>query len=130
MTEKNTNEEFSAGRLRSHGSYEIRRKSELFVIEAEGPFNLESVLAIGQTRLAALDAWGTGAAQAWLVIFHTSMLMSLDALNAFSMNLQKQLPVLNSLVAPQIHQKHRSDARDRPLPMLRSADATLATISR
>lgn len=105
MPDKYSNAQFADGRLRLHGSYEIRKEAELFVIEVEGPFNLESVLALGQARQAAMAEWctdqgqGQGQAQAWMVIFNTSMMMSLEALEAYSSGLQQQLQASSPVIA-------------------------------
>ncbi len=99
MPDKYSSEQFSEGRLRIHGSYTIRSEGEFFIVDTEGPFNLESVQAIGQARLAAMTEWETGEPQAWITIFNSNMLMPLEAVTAFSGHLEKILNSPKSIAA-------------------------------
>lgn len=91
MSDKYSNLQFPDHRFSLHGRYEIGKEDQTFMICVEGPFNLESVVAMGKARQAALNAWGGDGAEAWIVIFRTSMMMSLDALSAYATGLQKHV---------------------------------------
>jgi hypothetical protein len=99
MPDKFSIDQFPDHRFSAHGHYEIWKEGETFMISVEGPFNLESVVAMGKARQAALTAWGSGDSEAWIVIFQTSMMMSLEALNAYSAGLQKHLQACGPAVA-------------------------------
>jgi len=85
--------QFPDHRFGLHGRYKIGKDGEIFMIPVEGPFNLESVIAMGKARHAALSAWGSSDSEAWIVIFQTSMMMSLEALEAYAAGLQKHVQV-------------------------------------
>ncbi len=99
MCDKYSSDQFPDQRFSLHGRYEIWKEDDTFMVSVEGPFNLESVIAMGKTRHAALTAWGCGGSEAWVVIFQTSMLMSLEALNTYSDGLQRQLQASGPVVA-------------------------------
>ena len=89
-----SSEHFSADPFKAHGRFDIRCDGDVVLQCAEGPFNLEAVLALTQARQAAAQDWGAARHRhATITVFQGSMLMSPDALEAYASALRADMDV-------------------------------------
>lgn len=109
MPGSHSTDDFADGRYRPHGRLEVHVEGNMCIYRAEGPFNLEAILALGKARRAIVEEWGDrGPAAATIVQFYTSMLMSQDALDAYTEGMQMHLTQTKPnvavawVVAPQV----------------------------
>lgn len=92
MSKPHSTDDFADGKYRPHGRLEVHVEGNVCIYRAEGPFNLEAILALGKARRAIVDEWGDrGSVSATIVQFYTSMLMSQDALDAYTKGMQMHL---------------------------------------
>lgn len=91
MHKSRSTDDFADDRFKPHGRFELRLDGDIVIYRAEGPFNLEAVLALGKARQAVIADWGATGRRAAIVEFHTSMLMSLDALEAYAQGMRSHL---------------------------------------
>ena len=88
MPQSHSTDDFNQLPFRAHGRLELQRVGNTIVYHAQGPFNLEAIVALSKARLAGLADWGPEARNAVIVEFETSMLMSTEALQAYSLGLR------------------------------------------
>lgn len=92
-------DQFADGQFRSHGHYELHLEDGIFVGIATGPFNVECLAAISKARKAALADWKDGAPVNAITVFKSSMLMSPQALDAYSRGLEQDFKNISPLAA-------------------------------
>lgn len=91
MPNKYTSSQFDNTRFSAHGEYEIQWVDGIYIVSVVGPMNLECIKAMGQARAAAFAERQDHAPIVGIAEFHNSMLMSPDALAAYSAGLEKDL---------------------------------------
>lgn len=99
MSEPYSIDDFADGKFKPHGRLEMTREGNLTISHAEGPFNLEAVKALDKARLAALANWEFVGRRATIIVFHSNMLMSPDALDAYAQGLLAHVATVNLPVA-------------------------------
>jgi hypothetical protein len=92
-------DDFAHGKFKPHGRMDVHLEGDIVVFRAEGPFNLEAIVALGNARRAAVADWGSNGRRATIVEFHTSMLMSQDALDTYAQGMQSHLAQVKPSVA-------------------------------
>lgn len=108
MTRKRTIDDFSSGNFKIHGHLETSFENGIFITHSTGPFNIEWVIALDKLRHDCLVDITATYKNASITIFHNSMLMSEEALNAFSENIKQHLseiqiaPIIAYVVPPEI----------------------------
>jgi hypothetical protein len=80
---RHSTEEHNKGGFAQHGRFEFEQANGLVILNAYGPFNLETVQALGRTRTTGEVQWGFNKPRVAMVLFHGSMLMSPDALRVY-----------------------------------------------
>lgn len=108
MTEQFSTDQFPDSKFRIHGRYELHLENGILVGTATGPFNLECLTAIVKARHAAIQEWKGDAQLQAITVFKSSMLMSPDALEAYSRGIERdfkntgQLTSLAWVVGPEV----------------------------
>ncbi|WP_296447892.1 hypothetical protein [Rhodoferax sp. UBA5149] len=92
-------DDFADGNFKPHGRLDVHLEGDIVVYDAEGPFNLEAIVALGKARRAVVAEWGTEDRRATIVVFRTSMLMSPAALEAYEQGMQAHLAQVKPHVA-------------------------------
>ena len=91
MPKSHSTDDFSDGPFRPHGRLDVHVEGGICIYRAEGPFNLEAIVALGKARRAVAQEWSAQGRAASIVVFHTSMLMSKDAVDAYTQGMQAHL---------------------------------------
>jgi hypothetical protein len=99
MKKSHSTDDFANEKFKPHGRLEVHLDGDIAVFHAEGPFNLEAIVALGDARRAAVADWGASGRRATIVEFQTSMLMSQDALDAYAKGMQSHLAQVKPSVA-------------------------------
>ncbi|QDL53384.1 hypothetical protein [Rhodoferax aquaticus] len=84
---RHSTKEHAKGSFAQHGHFEFEQAHGVVMLNAYGPFNVETVRALGRTRTVGEVQWGFHKPRVALVVFHGSMLMSPDALQAYQEDL-------------------------------------------
>ena len=72
-----------AGPFAPHGEFTLTSVGEILCYEAAGPFNIETLQALRITRIKAYEKWQDSGTFAVIVHWHHSVLMSLEAFDAY-----------------------------------------------
>ena len=75
--------DIASSRFAAHGDFAIWTDGDLLCYDVTGPFNLEWVQALGLARKQIVSAWRPSNRVAAIVHWHTSALMSPEALQAY-----------------------------------------------
>ena len=99
MSESHSTDDFSEGRFKPHGNIDVRVEGNICIFRAEGPFNMEAIVALGKARRAIVENWDNRGRAATIAVFHNSILMTSDALKAYSDGLKAHLTQVKPNVA-------------------------------
>jgi hypothetical protein len=82
-------EDFGGGKFRQHGELHMHLEGDVIVYIVRGPFNLETITALGKARRAGLAQWQARQRKLSIAIFENTLLMAPEALQAYTEGLKQ-----------------------------------------
>jgi hypothetical protein len=86
-----SNAQFPDQKFSMHGRYDLHVADGIYMVCVVGPLNLECMKGLGKARAAAFAQWQGEVPKVGIAVFHSSMLMSLEALDAYTADLRRDL---------------------------------------